>query len=99
MNINFIMLRGRETIAEHSEVRYRLRRAGESTESKIIDGVVQPAGKLVDPISGLAKFKKILLDCTYINDNELLNLRNWLKNQSNLTIDQINRIVEINVNL
>ncbi|GAA0716613.1 hypothetical protein GCM10009430_12480 [Aquimarina litoralis] len=70
----------------------------ELTTSKTIDGVVHPPGKFIDPNSGDIKFKQILLDCTYINENQLSDLRNWL-NQSGLSQEQLNRIVEVNVNL
>ncbi|WP_336686027.1 hypothetical protein [Chryseobacterium bernardetii] len=68
-------------------------------DSKTIDGVVHPAGKFIDPVTGQAKFKQILLDCTYISDTELETLRTWLKSQSGLSQEQLNRLVEINVNL
>ncbi|WP_419487086.1 fibronectin type III domain-containing protein [Chryseobacterium bernardetii] len=71
----------------------------ELMDSKTIDGVVHPAGKFIDPVTGQAKFKKILLDCTYISDTELETLRTWLKSQSGLSQEQLNRLVEINVNL
>lgn len=71
----------------------------ELTESKLIDGILHPPGKFIDPISGQPIFKKILLDCTYINDSQLLILRNWLRNQSGLTQSELDRIVEINVNI
>ncbi|WP_376777047.1 hypothetical protein [Flavobacterium covae] len=71
----------------------------ELTESKTIDGLLHPPGKFIDPVSGQAKFKNILLDCTYINESQLTTLRNWLKNQSGLTQDELSRIVEINVNI
>ena len=71
----------------------------ELLNSKTIDGIVHPPGKFIDPVTGQIKFKKVLLDCTYLNDNELQSLRNWLKNQSGLSQEELNRIVEININL
>lgn len=40
---------------------------------------------------------KVLLDVSYINDNELATLRSWLN--SNLSTSELERIVEVNVNL
>lgn len=71
----------------------------ELTEGKTIDGLLHPAGKFIDPVSGQAKFKNIILDCTYINETQLSTLRNWLKNQSGLTQTELERVVEINVNI
>lgn len=70
----------------------------ELTISKTIDGLTHPPGQFIDPVSGVAMYKKVLLDCTYINESQLISLRNWLI-QSGLSQQELSRIIEINVNL
>ena len=69
----------------------------ELTYAKTIDGFTHPPGKFVNPVTGEEKFKMILLDCTYISNDQLSSLRNWLKNE--LNEEELARIVEINVQL
>jgi hypothetical protein len=65
------------------------------TEPK--SGVTHPLGKYIDPVSGKAVGKRVLLDCTYISDDQMSQLRSWLQADSGLTADQLKRIVEVNV--
>ena len=39
----------------------------------------------------------VLLDCTYITDAQLINLREWLS--ANLSTQQLEKVIEVNVNL
>jgi hypothetical protein len=39
----------------------------------------------------------VLLDCTYITDAQLINLRKWLS--ANLSTQQLEKVIEVNVNL
>ncbi|WP_373548684.1 polymorphic toxin-type HINT domain-containing protein [Haliscomenobacter sp.] len=58
-----------------------------------------PGGQYINENTKAIVFKRILLDVSYIDDQELAALRNWLKNDSGLSSDELSRIVEININL
>ena len=47
--------------------------------------------------TGLPEARKVILDCTYIDETELNSLRVWLQN--NLSSTDLTRIKEINSNL
>ena len=69
----------------------------ELTKSKTIDGVRHPPGKFTDPVTGQAVDKIVILDCSYINQSQLNDLRRWLQIDSGLTNNQLSRIIEVNV--
>jgi hypothetical protein len=69
----------------------------ELTKSKTIDGVTHPPGQFIDEITGVAKDKKVILDTSYISQQQLDELRSWLQNSSGLNSSQLSRIVEVNV--
>jgi hypothetical protein len=46
-------------------------------------------------ITGVPQKRRIILDCTYLDDNQLDELRAWLSN--NLSAEERSRMIEINV--
>ncbi len=51
--------------------------------------------EIANSISGILQKRRVVLDCTYLDDIQLNEIRNWLL--TNLNVDELSRIVEINV--
>ena len=56
-----------------------------------------PGGSIVEQLN--APGIDVILDCTYLNDDQLQTLRTWLETELASTPEKLERIIEINTNL
>ncbi len=52
---------------------------------------------LENPFSKILEKRRVIIDCTYLNDNQLAELRTWIS--ANFDADEKSRIIEVNVQL